>query len=231
MRKTIILALLLLPFSIQLTTAQQRQRLNEGWEFVKHDLGGVWEAVRPHKPGSPETLPIWEKVTLPHSFNATDAVAPGVNYYQGPGWYRTTLTIDNPYEQGRVLLHFEGAGQKTEVYIHTQKVAEHVGGYDEWVVDITDAIAAYGSNEVPLVIRCDNSRDLELIPSDLSDFNVYGGIYRYLNLAYVPSLSVDKAFATVTIDPAGEEGLVQLFNSVLISFHPKIRRHPTRPVS
>lgn len=210
MKRTFFLTLLLLPFCIQIGSAQQRERLNEGWEFVKHDLGGVWEAVRPNRPGTPETLPLWEQVALPHSFNDTDAVAPDVNYYQGPGWYRTTLTLDNPYENGRTLLHFEGAGQKTEVYIHTRKVAEHVGGYDEWVVDITDAVAAYGSNEIPLVIRCDNSRDLELIPSDLSDFNVYGGIYRYLNLAYVPSLSVDKAFATVTTDSAGEEGLIQL---------------------
>ena len=149
MKKNLIIAFSLLLTAIQFSVAQQRQRLNEGWEFVKNDLGGIWEAVRPYKPGTPETLPLWEKVTLPHSFNATDAVQPGVNYYQGPGWYRTMLTIDNPYQDGRILLHFEGAVQKTEVYIHTQKVGEHVGGYDEWVVDITDAVAAFGSQQVP----------------------------------------------------------------------------------
>ena len=36
--------------------------------------------------------------------------------------------------------------------------------------------------KIPLSIRSDNSRDLEMIPSNLSDFNLYGGIYRYLNL-------------------------------------------------
>lgn len=29
-----------------------------------------------------------------------------------------------------------------------------------------------------------------MIPSDISDFNIYGGIYRYLNLVYLPKVSV-----------------------------------------
>ena len=31
-----------------------------------------------------------------------------------------------------------------------------------------------------------------MIPSDLSDFNVYGGLYRYLNLVYVPEAYVSR---------------------------------------
>src|SRR5690606_31252059 len=109
--------------------AQQKIRLNNNWEFVKQDLGGIWEAVRPAKAGEPETVPFWEKVSLPHCYNALDAVDPDINYYQGPAWYRTQLQINNPYQNGRTLLHFEGVGQKTEVYIYTTKVAEHTGGY------------------------------------------------------------------------------------------------------
>src|SRR5690606_28779248 len=91
--------------------------------------------------------------------------------------------------------------------------------YDEWTVDITEAVEAFKSMDasmkqfqgnVPVSIRCDNSRDLELIPSDLSDFNLYGGIYRYLNLVYVPQLSVDKLFVTATTDAKGNEGQIQL---------------------
>lgn len=218
--KSIRSIIFLLPlFLATISVAQQKQRLTDNWEFVRQDLGGVWEVVRPYKPGNPETLPIWEAVTLPHCYNAVDAVAPDVNYYQGPAWYRTTLDIANPYTNGRVLLHFEGAGQKTEVYVHMQKVAEHVGGYDEWTIDITEAVEAFKSmdtymeqfqGKVPLSIRCDNSRDLELIPSDLSDFNLYGGIYRYLNLVYVPQLSVDKLFATARTDAKGTDGQIQI---------------------
>lgn len=198
-----------------LLQAQTSKRLNNNWEFVKEDLGGVWEAVRPVKAGNPEEMPYWQKVSLPHCFNATDAVDPDVNYYQGPGWYRTHIEVANPYAKGRTLLHFEGAGQKTQVYIYTTKVAEHLGGYDEWTVDITDAVAKFKQSplfkgqfkgKVPVIIRCDNSRDLEMIPSNLSDFNVYGGLYRYLNLVYTPQLSVDKLFAHATVDAKGTLG-------------------------
>jgi beta-galactosidase len=194
-------------------------RLIENWRFLKSDLGGVWEAVRPVKAGNPESLPIWENITLPHCFNATDAVDPDVNYYQGPGWYNSQIEIRNPYKNGRTLIHFEGAGQKTEVYIFTTKVGTHTGGYDEWSVDITDAVnkfldnktvAATFKGKVPLSVRCDNSRDLEMIPSSLSDFNVYGGIYRYLNLVYVPSFSIDRLFVSAKTDTKGLEGKYDL---------------------
>ena len=124
-------------------TQSQKLRLTDNWEFLRQDVGNIWELVRPMKAGQPEESPIWTKVTLPHCFNAEDAVDPDVNYYQGPGWYKTQLTIDNPYKNGRILLEFEGAGQKTEVYIYMTKVAGHTGGYDSWNVDITDAVNTF----------------------------------------------------------------------------------------
>jgi len=199
--------------------AQQSVRLNNNWEFVRMDLGGIWEAVRPVGKGNPEEMPLWEKVSLPHCMNARDAVDPDVNYYQGPGWYRTQLEIKNPYKSGRTLLHFEGAGQKTDVYVYTTKVGSHVGGYDEFTIDITDAVEAFRQTDVfkkqfkgkvPVTIRTDNSRDLEMIPSSLSDFTVYGGIYRYLNLVYVPGVSIDKIFALPQTDKTGKSGKLQI---------------------
>lgn len=181
-------------------------RLTDNWEFLRQDVGNIWELVRPIKKGQPEEQPIWTKVTLPHCFNAEDAVDPDLNYYQGPGWYKTRLKLDNPYPDGRMVLEFEGAGQKTDVYVYMTKVGSHVGGYDSWNVDITDAVRAFLASkdaerfggEIPLSIRCDNTRDAEMIPSDLSDFNLYGGIYRYLNLVYLPEVSV----ASLRIEPA-----------------------------
>ena len=148
-------------------------RLTDNWEFLRQDVGNIWELVRPIKKGQPEEQPIWTKVTLPHCFNAEDAVDPDLNYYQGPGWYKTRLKLDNPYPDGRVVLEFEGAGQKTDVYVYMTKVGSHVGGYDSWNVDITDAVRAFLASkeaerfggEIPLSIRCDNTRDAEMIPS------------------------------------------------------------------
>jgi len=197
--------------------AQQKVRLSNNWEFLKQDLGGILEAVRPVTAGNPESLPIWSSVTLPHCFNARDAVDPDVNYYQGPGWYRTKLQINNPYTNGRTMLHFEGAGQRTEVYVYMTKVGSHLGGYDEWSVDITKAIEDFKKTDafkkqfkgkIPVEIRCDNSRDLETIPSQLSDFNVYGGLYRYLNLVYQPQVGIDKLYANASVDTISKAGWI-----------------------
>src|SRR5215216_6184472 len=135
-------------FSCHPLFAQQKVRLIDNWQFLRQDLGGIWEAVRPVKEGNPEDVPLWSAVTLPHCVNAEDAVDPDVNYYQGPAWYRTALEIQNPYKNGRTLLHFEGAGQKTEVYVYTTKVGSHVGGYDEWTVDITEAVKEFEKSEI-----------------------------------------------------------------------------------
>ena len=45
-----------------------------------------------------------------------------------------------------------------------------------------------------------------MIPSDLSDFNVYGGLYRYLNLAYVPEVSIDRVQIDAVLDKNLEKG-------------------------
>lgn len=178
----------------------EQRELTEGWQFVQGDLGGVWETMR--SDARALQLPVWTEVRLPHCVNAMDSVDPDRAYYQGPAWYRTELEVHNPHPDGRTLLHFEGAGQKTQVWIGDQRVAENVGGYHEFVVDITEAVAAYRTSaltrlppeefrvtpgRIPLAVRSDNSRDLESIPSALSDFSIFGGLYRPVHLVYLPA--------------------------------------------
>ena len=203
-----------------LMPTDRRVRLTDHWEFIRQDMGSIWEVMRPVPGmGKPEAVPLWQPVRLPHCFNATDAVAPDVNYYQGVGWYRTLLEVENPYRDGRVYLEFEGAGQKTEVYVYTTRVASHVGGYDEWKVDITDAVSQFRDNplcrqrfqgRIPIAIRCDNSRDTELIPSDMSDFNLYGGLYRYVNLVCLPACHLEQVTIDARTDEAGRQGEVEM---------------------
>jgi beta-galactosidase len=217
-----LIAILLLPCFF--AVAQQKKRLITDWEFLRQDLGGIWEAVRPVTKGSAESVPLWQPVNLPHCVNAEDAVDPDVNYYQGPSWYRTNLSVQNPYQNGRTILHFEGAGQKVKVYVYTTLVGEHVGGYDEFSIDITKAVETFAKHpafqkqfkgKVPVSIRTDNSRDLEMIPSSLSDFNLYGGIYRYLNLVYLPAISADKIKADIQTDKTGQSGRISISSSLL----------------
>jgi len=180
------------------------QRLLTGWEYHHWGLGGIWEVWREASDRRP-----WQAVELPHCFNAYDAVDADTPYYQGPWWYRTRMRIENPYPNGRTLLHFEGAGQKSEIYVYTQKVASHIGGYDEFTVDITDAAAKFLKEPtrkgiVPLAVMCDNSRDLEMVPSNLSDFTLYGGLYRYVNLVYAPAISLERVHIDSSVDLKGK---------------------------
>ena len=173
--------------------------IDSGWQFIRQDMANAWEVFRPVQAGKPESVPLWSHVNLPHCWNAWDAVDPNVNYYQGYGWYRKYLQIDNPYQKGRTYLEFEGAGQSAQVYVYTQLVESHIGGYDRWKVDLTDAGAHFLKSEdakrfggkIPVAVRCDTSRDVERIPSSMSDFNIYGGLYRHVNLLYLPSVAID----------------------------------------
>jgi len=202
-----ILCLLLLTLLGQASApaGETQLRLAGGWEFYQGSLGSVWEIWRGDKASDNVA---WTPVTLPHCFNARDAVDPDARYYQGPGWYRTRLKVANPFPNGRTLLHFNGAGQRAEVFVGRERVGEHLGGYDEWTVDITDAADRVRANtnslgQVPLAVLCDNSRDAESIPSDLSDFNRYGGLYRHVTLVYVPVTSLERVHIEPTL---GEDG-------------------------
>jgi beta-galactosidase len=175
-------------------------RIASGWEFLQGSLGGPWETWHSAE------VAVWQPVVMPHCFNAMDGCDPDVPYYRGTGWYRTHVPIANPFENGRTLLHFEGAGQTTAVYVGDHLAGKHTGGYDEFAFDITDVLSEFNApaprpspakgdtktpTGVPIAVLCDNSPDLDRMPADLSDFSLYGGMYRHVNLVYVPAVSLE----------------------------------------
>jgi beta-galactosidase len=197
-------------------------RLASGWEFLREPLGGPWEVWHSKE------IATWQPIAMPHCFNAYDGCDPDTPAYRGNGWYRTHVAIANPYPSGRTLLHFEGAGQTTTVYVGDTLIGRHTGGYDEFVFDITDALyqllapsAADAKSKtqpegVPVAVLCDNSRDLDRMPSDLSDFTLYGGLYRHVNLVYVPAVSLETVHVRTSLatpnSPAEVEVIASLYN-------------------
>jgi beta-galactosidase len=176
------------------------EKLTTGWEYYRGSLGGVWDVWRQDMAEST----VWKKIEVPHCFNAYDAVDPEQPFYEGPGWYRRKLQVRNPFERGRTLLLFEGAGQKCAVFASLERVGEHVGGYDEFVIDITDAATKLADLDksgggVPLAVLCDNSRDSEAIPSSLNDFHRFGGLYRNVTLIYEPLISLRRLHITAGV--------------------------------
>jgi beta-galactosidase len=115
--------------------------------------------------------------------------------------------LRNPFPDGRTILHFQGAGQTTSLWVGSSLIGTHKGGYDEFSFDITEAVQRLtpaGSNEeVPIAVCCDNSSDRDRVPSDLSDFCLYGGLYRHVNLIYLPAVALDAVHILPTVASDG----------------------------
>lgn len=94
----------------------------------------------------------WRVVTLPHDFNAENGLSiddpMGGEHYdfpidRGEAWYRRYFRLDEADKDKQIILHFEGAGLITKVYVNSMllKVNYTAGiGFD---VDITD-VARFG---------------------------------------------------------------------------------------
>lgn len=175
--------------------------LDEGWEYYQGPLDGPWQVWRG------EEIAHWTAIRLPHCFNALDACDPDTPYYRGKGWYRRRLRAVNPWAGGRTVLHFLGAGMEAKIFIGRELAGSHVGGYGEFVVDITDLLSrpdnltAAQKDGVQLSVLCDNSPNLERVPSDLSDFCLYGGLKRHVELIYLPAVSLEAVHIAASYAP------------------------------
>ena len=174
-------------------------RLDSGWQYLQGPLQGIDKVWQEDSP--------WKTISLPHCVNAYDACDPDHPYFQGQGWYRTRIAVDNPFNGGRTLLHFQGAGQTTELWVGSALLGTHKGGYDEFAYDITEAVRQLSpaalKGGVPITVCCDSAPDRDRVPSDLSDFCLYGGLYRHVNLVYIPAVALDAVHVLPTIAPDG----------------------------
>jgi beta-glucuronidase len=91
----------------------------------------------------------WDKVTVPHCFS----VDPRYQFYTGTVWYRKTFPWE-PQSGKRVILHFDAAYYKSDVWLNNQKVGTHEGGYTPFHFDITDFLKS-GENVLAVSINND----------------------------------------------------------------------------
>ena len=149
-------------------SGQHSNRLDDGWRFRHGEFGGIDQALKSTEDG------LWWPISLPHCFNELDSSDPDQPYFRGQAWYRMRLQPRNPFASARTILHFQGAGQTTTLWVGSTLFGTHKGGYDEFTFDTTKAVQQHtlaGKHEsVPVTALCDNSPDPERIPSELSDF-------------------------------------------------------------
>ncbi|MGJ3240124.1 MAG: glycoside hydrolase family 2 protein [Anaerolineae bacterium] len=115
----------------------------------------------------------WEDVQLPHTWNALDTMStdPDWHYRRGVGIYEKHFQPPDDVEGRTLWLEFEAVAQKAKVYFDDELLTEHYGGYTAFVVNIPNCAGT-------IRVEADNTPDPDLIPSDLSDFFLYGGITR-----------------------------------------------------
>ena len=185
LRKTIqtslILTGLLLAFSLK-SSAGDRQKTNIGdsWKFTKGILTNA-PAADSYNDAS------WATVTIPHTWNATDAQDGGNNYSRTVGWYRKYLPWDASFSGKRVYLEIQAASLQAECFVNGTSVGIHKGGYNAFRFDITDQLTQ-GDNVI--AIKVDNRRTDDIAPLS-GDFSVIGGIYRKIFLIVADPVHID----------------------------------------
>ena len=104
-------------------------------------------------------------------------------YYEGTIWYRQKFHAEA--SQGkRQFLYFGAANYEAVVGVNGKPIARHIGGYTPFNVEVTDLLKP-GENSV--IVKVDNKRRLEGVPTVNSDWWNYGGITRSVYLAEVPA--------------------------------------------
>lgn len=136
---------------------------NNNWQFTGGSVSG-------------ETID--EMVTIPHTWNATDAQE-GMAYYRGEGTYEKTFIAEKSWQGKRIFVRFNGVMTIAQVYLNNELLGEHRGGYAAFIFELTKKLKPGKENVIKVVAN--NAYTLEVLPL-FGDFNIYGGMYRPVNL-------------------------------------------------
>jgi hypothetical protein len=156
------------------TQPRQDIRFSNSWKFFRG------EALGAQQPAFVDDA--WEMVCLPHTARLESAKSHSdYDYYKGICWYRKSFTPDAGFKGKKVFLEFEAAMQSTDVYLNGTKIFSYLGGYNPFVIDITNSLKFDSANVI--AARLDNMVNTDVSPGNSApDFYYYGGLYRYVNL-------------------------------------------------
>ncbi len=154
-----------------------------------------------------------EELQVPGSWNYQDDK---LFYYEGTIWYRKkfdyTLSSSN-----RLFLYFGAINYEAHIYLNGKKLGMHVGGFTPFNFEITSMLKEKDNS---LVIKVDNKRKREGVPTLNTDWFNYGGITRDVLLIEVSSTfvrdyriqlaknSLSKVEGYVNLDGANRKGKV-----------------------
>lgn len=99
-------------------------------------------------------------------------------YYEGTIWYKKSFDYSLEDDK-RLFLYFGAVNYTAEVYLNGKKLGSHTGGFTPFNFEITDVVKPEGNY---LIVKVDNSRAEDAVPTINTDWWNYGGITRDVKL-------------------------------------------------
>jgi len=159
-----------------------------------------WGFFQNAKPQKPEDLIEYDfdkspTMKIPGDWNTQDE---RLFFYEGTVWFKKSFQAA-PMKGLRTLLYFGAVNYDCHVYVNGKEAGHHIGGFTPFNYDITDLLRE-GENTV--IVKVDNKRHAEDVPTQIFDWWNYGGITRNVLLVKTPtvyledySLQLQKAYA------------------------------------
>jgi beta-glucuronidase len=127
------------------------------------------------------------EINVPGDWNTQDEK---LLYYEGTIWYKKSfdyLTKKNT----RIFLYFGAVNYKAEVYLNGKKLGTHLGGFTPFNFEITDQLKEQNNF---LIVKVDNKRLKDGVPTLNTDWWNYGGITRDVMLIETPENFIKDYF-------------------------------------
>lgn len=121
---------------------------------------------------------------IPSDWNSKDE---RLFFYEGTVWFEKDFNYKKS-SQTKGILHFGAVNYDAKVYVNGKLAGSHVGGYTPFNFDVTNLLVD-GNNFV--VVKVDNKRHKDNVPTVNMDWWNYGGITRDVTLAQVPNTYIE----------------------------------------
>jgi len=136
---------------------------------------------------------------------------PELLYYEGSIWYRRKFDWPQTAVGQRVFIRFGAVNYRADVYLNGKKLGTHIGGFTPFTFEVTKLLKKDSNS---LIVKVDNKRSKEGVPTLSTDWWNYGGITRDVKLVTVPeNFIADHRLALESEKTHVISGWVQMANA------------------
>lgn len=109
---------------------------------------------------------------------------PEFTFYEGTIWYKKSFDFTKPTLDNKFFLYFGAVNYRADVYLNGKKLGMHKGGFTPFNFEVPAGLLKPKGNF--LVVKVDNKRHADEVPTLNTDWWNYGGITRDVKLVTVP---------------------------------------------